>query len=117
MKVRFLSTFINTAPSTRNHDWNNIGDVPVSPDPSSSSSDPVFHTADNTPSSSVLPTEDTIGNLICKVYKPDGCYVRYNHPPVPSTKKFHFHVLVFDLTLFNLAVDLSIFVLRRLENW
>ena len=30
-KVRFLSTF-NTAPSASNHDWNNIGDLPVSSD-------------------------------------------------------------------------------------
>ena len=31
VKVRFLSTF-NTAPSTSSHDWNNIGNVPVSSD-------------------------------------------------------------------------------------
>ena len=57
-KVRFLSTF-NTAPSTSIM----IGIILATylyPPTSSSSSDPLFYTADNIPSSSALSTEDFI---------------------------------------------------------
>jgi hypothetical protein len=55
VKVRFLSTF-NTAPSTSNHDWDNIGDVTVSSDfiLNSSSSAPYSTTCHTPPGPCIL---------------------------------------------------------------
>ena len=76
VKVRFFKSTFNTAPSTSNHDWDYIGDVPVSSDFIVIFESCILYrglSADNTLSSSVPPIEDSIVPWQSKIQS----YVRY----------------------------------------